>query len=127
MSAWPDYAEIGADAAIRPAPDTERTAFDDGEIRQARARTAQAVLREIEAWIAPGRGADFLAWARAHGHAYFAWTDPLDGRVYRARIVGGAGGVAMRAHSAGEGRAPWWRARMTLEGPAAPMAQGESG
>ncbi len=120
MSAWPDYAEIGADCAVRPAPDVARTAFDDGETRQERIHTAQTVTRDIEAWIEPGRGAEFLAWARAHAHAYFAWTDPMDGRVYRARVAGGAGGVAMRAHSAGEGRPPWWRARMTLEGPAAP-------
>ena len=118
MTAWPDYAAIGGDYAARLAPQTERAAFDDGAVRQARTTTRPVLLREVVAHVPGARFEAFRSWARAHARDWFAWADPgADGAVHSARVVGGAHGIAY-AQTA-RGGAPAWEARMTLEGPPA--------
>lgn len=121
MTVWPSYAETIADPEYSEASDVLRSQFDDGAVRQARAFTSRTMRRRIGARIPSGRGADWLAWVGAHAHAYFAWTDPIDGLVYNVRVVGGAAGVRTSAGRAGSGRAPHWIARLELEGSAAPV------
>ncbi len=98
-SSWPDYAEVAADGyALGAAPGVSRTEWDDGAVRQARTRTRALLEREATALLRDGGGrtahqrlAAFRAWAAAHAHAWFRWTEPEDGVVRLARVRGGRG------------------------------------
>ena len=86
MAAWPDYAAIGGDYTARLAPQTERAAFDDGAVRQARTTTRPVLLREVVAHVPGARFEAFRSWARAHARDWFAWADPgAGGAVHSAR------------------------------------------
>ncbi len=121
-SSWPDYAEVAADGyALGAAPGVSRTEWDDGAVRQARTRTRALLEREATALLRDGGGrtahqrlAAFRAWAAAHAHAWFRWTEPEDGVVRLARVRGGEGGIRYRAVA--RGGHLHWEARMTIEG-----------
>ena len=121
--AWPAYARIRADYALSAAPAVARTPFDDGSIRQARIYTEDVLIREVVADVPDDRLADLRAWVGRFGERYFAWSDPAaGGRLHEARIRDGAGGVRYRQTRRSPGP-PRWEARMTLEGPARPLAE----
>ena len=107
-AAWPGWARVEADGyAIAQDPDTARTAFDDGMVRQERRYTAALAVRRVTAWLEDDDAlVRFRAWAAAHAHRWFAWTDPEDGRAREVRVRGGAGGIVYRAR-AGGGRRGW--------------------
>lgn len=117
MATWPDYARVVApDYGVREAETTERTQFEDGGLRQARAFTNAFTIRQIVAVL--DNDADrirFRTWAASHAHEWFSWADPDDGVLRRVRVVGGAGGIDYRA-VVSPSRTRNWRARLTLEG-----------
>ena len=113
---WPDYARTEADGyAVQDDPDVQRSAFDDGAVRQAREYTAAFTARQVLVHLeSDARYAEFRTWIRAHGQTWFTWTDPDDGVRRRVRVRGGSGGVAYRAVvQSGRRR---WEARCALEG-----------
>ena len=115
MTTWPATAAIRAEYGLAAQPDVERTAFEDGSIRQARLYTGAVITREITAEIAGAGLAAFRAWAAASAHRYFRFPDPTDGRTYNVRVIGGAGGIEYRQVTSLGGQV--WEARMRLEGP----------
>ena len=120
MTAFPhNIATISGELELGAPNDVQRTQFDDGAVRQALAFTRRGLERRVAAEIAAADLADFQTWARASAHAWFDFTDPHDGTVRRARVQGGAGGIALRQVARATG-APAWRASMTIEGPADP-------
>ena len=120
-STWPEaIAPLAAEGhELGAANDVQRTQFDDGAVRQAVVYTAARLERRVTAEIADADLAAWQAWVRASAHTWFDFRDPHDGVLRRARVRGGAGGVALRQAARGAG-APAWRASMTIEGPAEP-------
>lgn len=113
---WPDY--VAVDAAryrVAYAETARRTALDDGATRQERTATDTFWLRHLVVLIPDdARFAQFQAWAVAEAHTPFDWTDPEDGVTRKARVRGGAGGIAYSAVLGSQGRR--WEAELTLEG-----------
>ena len=120
-SAWPEaIAPMAAEGyELGAANDVQRTQFDDGAVRQAVVYTAAGLERRVTAEIADADLAAWQAWVRASAHTWFDFRDPHDGAVRRARVRGGAGGIALVQARRGPGT-PAWRASMTIEGPANP-------
>ena len=115
MSAvWPAYAAVAADGqGLGQDGDVERTPWDDGLVRQERRATAALETARIAAWLDDDAALTaFRAWARAHAHGWFEWTDQ-GGEARRARVRGGAGGIAFTARVRGGRRR--WEARCELE------------
>ena len=114
---WPDYVAVEADGyAVADDNDVERTAFDDGLIRQER-RYASA-LTSLSITVLMANDADyrrFRAWAGDCAHRWFAWTAPESGTVHRVRVRGGTGGIEYAARIGGDARRSW-EATLTLEG-----------
>lgn len=98
----------GAPAGLieyRPTPDTARTEWDDGAVRQARIRTT--VYHRVRATFEASHH-DRLAlqaWIARHGHAWFDWRGPSGWR--RGRIAGGQAGVRWRQVRRVPGAARW--------------------
>ena len=116
-SVWPDYASVQAGGyAVGRDADVARTPFDDGLVRQVKRYTAALTVRRVTALLADDAAyGRFRAWAADHAHAWFAWTDPEDGRAREVRVRGGAGGIQYRAH-VDAGGARRWEAALELEG-----------
>ena len=114
---WPSYAAVEADGyGVADDNNVDRTAFDDGLIRQERRYASALTAIALTALLA--NDADyrrFRAWARDCAHRWFAWTAPESGIVHRARVRGGAGGIAYTARIGGNGRRSW-EATLDLEG-----------
>lgn len=115
-SAWPvRTAPPSAALTIEPAPDTGRTQYEDGPVRQGALFTNPWWRRQAECEV---DGADMAAvddFLEAHAAAGFAWRDH-DGRWRPAWVVGGYGGVRWRQESRRTGPARW-ALSMTVEGP----------
>lgn len=116
-AAWPDYLRIEARGlAQRQDSDVERSTFDDGLVRQARRRSAALDVRSVTVTVQTQIDyARARAWLRDHAAGWFAWRDPDDGVLRRARVRGGAAGVAWTFRP-GRSGAGTWEGRMEIEG-----------
>lgn len=100
MSAWPAYARIVVDGyGLGQDPAVARTELEDGYVRQERTVDEALTTREITALLAGDADlVRFRAWAANSAHVPFAWRDPEDGQLRRARVRGGVGAIAYRRH-----------------------------
>ncbi len=129
---WPSYARIDPGRVIAAVTVVERSAFDDGAVRQVRRFTATPERRQIRAWLlgstdgastdgasADGGGSEagvmrsadddltrFRAWARTNAHRPFRFPGESGGQM-QMRVVGGDGGIRYRAHVSAAGRRIW--------------------
>ena len=108
MTAFPDYANVAADGyALGRDPDVERTEYDDGLIAQEKRFASALRTRELRGWLASDADlVRFEAWAEAHAHAWFDYTDTEDRVTRRARVRGAAGGIRYTARVV-DGRRTW--------------------
>lgn len=113
---WPAYAPVVAPGyGLGQEPDVERTAFDDGAVRQAKRYTAALRVRRVTALLDSDEDLNrFQEWAAVEAHRFFDWTDPEDGNTRRVRVRGGAGGIRYTAAVSAAGRR--WQAELELEG-----------
>lgn len=96
----------------RPTPDTARTEWDDGAVRQAVVRTT--VYRRVRAtcMLEEHHRLYLQAWMRAHAHAWFDWLGPSGWR--QSRIAGGQAGVRWRQVRRSPG-VPRWQCELDVE------------
>ncbi|MCY4548116.1 MAG: hypothetical protein OXC28_07100 [Defluviicoccus sp.] len=113
---FPGWARIEADGyAVAPDPDVERTALEDGLVRQERRYSSAMTVRSIRGFVESDADyVRFRAWAAREAHAWFDWTDPEDGVVRPVRVRGGAGGIRYTARARDGARS--WDFEMQLEG-----------
>ena len=117
MVFWPHYAEIRSDLALGGTLQAERTGLQGaGAARQAGREDAAWQTWRITATLDGERLFEFLDWIRHHRMGWI-WLPGADGAAWRARIAGGAGGVALRQAGTRAGAARW-EASLTLETPA---------
>ncbi len=117
MTAWPAYAVVEADGyEVVQDTDVRRTAFESGAVRQARRSTSALLVRIVRVHLDSDADlARFRAWAARHAHRWFAWRDPHDGVLRRARVRGGAGAIRYTARSPTQDRR-YWAAALEIEG-----------
>ena len=114
---WPHYAEITGDLALGGTLQAERTGLEGaGAARQAAREDAPWRTWRLTAAVEDERLFEFLDWLRRN-RAGWIWLPGADGAAWRARIAGGASGVALRQAGTRAGR-PRWEASLTLETPA---------
>lgn len=94
MPTWPAYAAILFDGyAEEPEPAVIRTEMESGPAKQAMVRSLVTIQRPVKALITSNADyQSFMTWFRTdikRGALWFDWTDPVDGQVKQARIVGG--------------------------------------
>lgn len=114
--AWPAHARVLGDGyGLGQDSDVERTAFDDGAVRQEKRFTSPLETRRVQGYLDSDADlARFRAWAQEAAHAWFDWRDTEDGVTRRVRVRGGAGGIRYTARVRGGGRT--WDFQLELEG-----------
>ena len=113
---WPWYAEIKGDLALGGTLQAERTGLEGaGAARQAGREDAPWRTWRVTAMVDDERLFEFLDWIKSHRMGWI-WLPGADGAAWRARIAGGAGGVALRQAGTRAGAARW-EASLTLETP----------
>ena len=114
---WPHYAEIKSDLALGATLQAERTGLEGAGIpRQAAREDAPWRTWRVTATLDDERLFEFLNWIKSHRMGWI-WLPGADGAAWRARIAGGASGVALRQAGTRAGAARW-EASLTLETPA---------
>lgn len=94
MAAFPAYAKLLLEGfGENPEPAVLRTEMESGPPKQAKIKSRVMVARPvIYALDSKADYLAFIAWFKTgvnYGSDFFDWTDPLDGLVKNARIVGG--------------------------------------
>lgn len=95
MAAFPSYAKLLREGFARaPGPVVERSEMQSGPPKQRR-NASRAMWRLPVRYLLATKAdyVSFVTWFESTvqaGAAWFDWTDPLDGTVRQARIVGGA-------------------------------------
>ena len=113
---WPHYAQIKSDLALGGTLQAERTGLEGaGAARQAGREDAAWRTWRLTAAVDDDRIFEFLDWCRRNRMGWI-WLPGADGAAWRARIAGGASGVALRQAGTRAGR-PRWEASLTLETP----------
>ena len=117
MPAWPDYAKVIAGGNVHGQDsDVERTAFDDGYVRQELRYRGALATRQITAIL--DNDADwqrFITWAETNAHAYFDWPNPAAAGSIQRRVRGGVGGIEF-TDRVDSGRRTW-ELTCVIEGP----------
>ena len=116
---WPwDLVTIFLDGfEYQPDPDTERTQFEDGSVRQAKTVTRSYDVRRFEFVVLASNFAEFDLWLREHGNEFVNFRDPADKMIRDVRVRGGRAAVTRRAVSGQRLRGErFWRGNIELEG-----------
>lgn len=111
---WPAGTQvIAGDLRVQDRSDVRVDELDDGAIRQERITTAGLSQRQIRLLF--DSDADYNAfrkWARVNAHTWFDWSDPFDGEVRDAFVLGGSGGIQYEARAVNGERT--WTGQCTL-------------
>lgn len=111
---WPAGTQVIAeDLRVQDRRDVRPDELDDGAIRQERITTAGLSQRQIQLLFDSDSDYNvFRKWARVNAHTWFDWSDPFDGEVRDAFVLGGSGGIQYAARAVNGRRT--WTGRCTL-------------